>query len=62
MRLRKSIVLLATLAFVTAIPAVQAASVSLIPAASTVPVTAGTATLEPFMDFTGDPTVGGGID
>ena len=39
----------------------QAASVYLTPASSTV-ISPGTTTLELFMDFTGDPTVGGGID
>jgi hypothetical protein len=59
---RKSIVTIVLIACTLALPAVQAASVYLTPALQTVPSTDGTATLELFMDFTGDPTVGGGID
>ncbi|MAF83334.1 MAG: VPLPA-CTERM sorting domain-containing protein [Gammaproteobacteria bacterium] len=61
MNLRKSILIIASLAFAFAMSTVQAASVSLTPALSTGNV-GGSATLELFMDFTGDPTLGGGID
>lgn len=40
----------------------QAASIYLTPASSSVPLSAGTTTLELFADFTGEPTIGGGID
>lgn len=40
----------------------QAASVFLSPASTSVPLTNGTVTLELFMDFTGTPTIGGGVD
>lgn len=50
------------IAAVLGMPAAEAASVSLLPASSTVPLSDGTGTLELFMDFTDDPTIGGGID
>ncbi len=59
MKLCKLLPLFATLLFATAS---QAASIYLTPAASTVPVSNGTTTLELFMDFTGESTIGGGID
>jgi hypothetical protein len=40
----------------------QAASVYLTPASSTANLSAGTTSLELYMDFTGTPTVGGGVD
>lgn len=40
----------------------QAASIYLTPASSTVSLASGSASFELFMDFTGTPTVGGGID
>lgn len=40
----------------------QAASIYLLPSNATVSINETTATLELFMDFTGDPTLGGGID
>lgn len=40
----------------------EASSAYLLPASSDVQLSAGTATLELFMDFTGTPTIGGGID
>lgn len=40
----------------------QAASVYLTPASANVLLSSGSATFELFMDFTGTPTVGGGID
>ena len=43
-------------------PLAQSASVFVSPANSTVNLSDGTATLELFMDFTGSPTVGGGVD
>lgn len=49
-------------AMLAAVPSAQAASVYLSPASSSAPLSAGLVTLELFMDFTGDPTVGGGID
>lgn len=49
------------LAAALAAPA-HAASIYLNPAESTVNVSAGTTTLELYMDFTGTPTVGGGVD
>lgn len=49
------------LALALASPA-NAASVFLSPANSSVNLSAGTTTLELYMDFTGTPTVGGGVD
>lgn len=43
-------------------PLAQSASVFLSPANATVSLSEGTATLELFMDFTGNPTIGGGVD
>lgn len=40
----------------------NAASLYLLPASSDVQLSAGTTTLELYMDFTGTPTIGGGID
>ena len=59
---RKSIITIVLIACTLALPTVQAASVFITPALQSVPSTDGTATLELFMDFTGDPTIGGGID
>jgi hypothetical protein len=47
---------------VLALPAAEAASVYLTPAGQTVNELAGPVTLGLYMDFTGDPTIGGGID
>ncbi|RME21681.1 MAG: hypothetical protein D6800_11825 [Candidatus Zixiibacteriota bacterium] len=40
----------------------HAATIYLSPSNQAVPISDGTATLELFMDFTGDPTIGGGLD
>lgn len=45
-----------------ALPFAEAASVYLTPASQSVNVNAGSVTLELYMDFTGSPTIGGGID
>lgn len=44
------------------LPAAEAASVYLTPASQSVSAGSGPVTLQLFMDFTGTPTVGGGID
>ncbi len=59
MNLFKSILFIVSLTF--ALSTVQAASVSITPTLSSGNV-GHNATLELFMDFTGDPTLGGGID
>lgn len=59
---RKTLSWVIALIAVSAMPAAQAASISLTPASSTVALSNGTTTLELFMDFTNDPTIGGGID
>lgn len=59
---QKSILAVAVLAGLS-MSASEAASVYLTPASQTVPYTAGGSTsVELWMDFTGEPTIGGGID
>ncbi len=58
---RSSLIVAAALCALAVVPA-QAASIYLSPASSSVPLSAGTVTLELFADFTNEPTVGGGID